>query len=470
MPSAIAAVVFAVAIVGLFVLDRDRNLRTSKALWIPVVWVSLAASRPISYWLGFGSRIEVVDQALEGSPLDRNILFALMAAGAIVLLRRGQEVRTLLRANGPILAFFSYCAVSTVWSDYPLVAFKRWTKDLGDLMMVLIVLTERDRLAAVRQLLVRFGFVLVPVSVLLIKYYPALGVTYSRGGDVVRYSGVAVDKNFLGVICLITGLGCVWRLVEAFRGHKGLRKARPLIAQVVVLGMALWLFGRADSMTAFAGFALASCVMVAMSLPVPSRNRAFVHFVVVPVLFLAFAILFLDLGGAELKGELGRDATLTERTVLWENLLGMNQHPLLGTGFESFWLGGRLERLWELHWWRPNEAHNGYLEVFLNLGWVGIGLLVLLISTGYRNVVGALRRDPNLGRLRVALFVATVVYGFTEAAFRVLNPMWMVFLLATIAVPKSVPVPDAVAARSATPSRFRRASWTAPSVHSGVST
>jgi exopolysaccharide production protein ExoQ len=454
MPSAVAAVVFVIGIAGLFLLDRDRNVRTSSGLWVPVIWVSLAASRPLSYWLGLGSRIEVVEQALDGNPLDRNIYLVLMVAGALVLSRRGREVRTLLRANGPILVFFSYCALSTVWSDYPLVAFKRWTKDLGDLIMVFIVLTERDRFGAMRQLLVRFGFVLVPASVLLVKYYTALGMTYSRGGDVVRYVGVAEDKNFLGLICLIAGVGCVWRLAEAFRADKSWRNARSIIAHVVVLTMAFWLSVRADSMTALAGFVLAAGVVVMLSFPAVSRNRVIVHFVVVPVVLLAFAIVFLDLGGAELKGELGRDATLTERTVLWDNLFGMIEHPLLGTGFESFWLGERLERLWALHWWRPNEAHNGYIEVFLNLGWAGIGLLALLIATGYRNVVRAVHHEPGLGKLRAALFVATIVYGFTEAAFRVLNPLWILFLLATAVVPGTT-VPD-----RATSTRIRHFSLT----------
>jgi len=437
MPPELAAVVFAIVVVGLFAFDRDREARTSKALWIPVVWISLAASRSVSQWLGFGSAIQAVEQATEGNSLDAAIQLALMAAGAIVLHGRGREVRTLLRDNRPIVIFFSYCALSVLWSDYPIVAFKRWTKDVGDLIMVLIVLTEHSRPAAIRHLFARFGFVLVPASILLIKYYTAVGVAWTRGGDVVRYNGVAVDKNMLGVVCLIAGLGCVWRLVEALRSGNGLRKTRPLIAQVTLLVMVFWLFAKADSMTSLAGFAMASSVMVATSLPALSRNRTSVHLLVVSVLFTAFAIVFLDLGGADLKGELGRDATLTDRTWLWEKLLDMNRDPLFGTGFESFWLGERLVHLWALFWWRPNEAHNAYIEVFLNLGWMGITLLAIVIATGYRSIVGALHRDPNLGRLRVALFVAAIVYSFTEAAFRVMNPVWLVFLLAIMAAPNT---------------------------------
>jgi len=438
MPPLIAAGTFVLLIMGLFRVDRDRQARTSRALWIPTAWLFLAACRPVSQWLGSGASIEAVDQALEGDSLERGIHLAFIAAATIILFKRGADVRILMRMNGPCLLFFAYCALSVVWSDYPGVSLRRWMKSVGDLMVVFVLLTERDRAMAIRQLLARFGFVLMPTSVLLVKYYPSLGVTYSRGGDVVRYVGVATDKNFLGLICLIAGLGCAWRLVEAFKIRRDQRNGRSMAAQAAVLVMAFWLFVRADSLTALAGFALATCVMVTISVPIVSRHRVLLHLIVVSVLFVAWAIVFLNLGGAELKGELGRDATLTERTVLWENLIGMTEHPLLGTGFESFWLGARLERLWQLHWWRPNEAHNGYLEVFLNLGWVGVGLLALLIVTSFRNVATAYRHDQSLGRLRAAIFVATIVYGLTEAAFRLLNPLWILFLWASAAIPYSV--------------------------------
>src|SRR5580765_7019156 len=133
----IATLAFALAILGLFAIDRDRKVRTSKALWIPVIWVSIAASRMVSQWLtatgwaNVGVRITSTDQVLEGSPFDRYFLMAVVAIAVIVLIGRGSRVATVLRANGPIVLFFSYCAISTLWSDYPDVAFKRWIKALG---------------------------------------------------------------------------------------------------------------------------------------------------------------------------------------------------------------------------------------------------------------------------------------------------------------------------------------------------
>ena len=157
------------------------------------------------------------------------------------------------------------------------------------------------------------------------------------------------------------------------------------------------------------------------------------------VLAVAAFPLFLDVGTGLLKS-VGRDPTLTGRTEIWKEALAVDRSPILGAGFESFWLGGPLDGPTSGRWWHVNEAHNGYLEVYLNLGWVGVVLLAVVIITGYRNVMGMLRRDPEAGGLLLAYWVFGVIYSFSEAGFRMMSLVWICFQLAAIAVPKrSVP-------------------------------
>ena len=81
----------------------------------------------------------------------------------------------------------------------------------------------------------------------------------------------------------------------------------------------------------------------------------------------------------------GRDATFTGRTGLWETLLQEPINPLIGVGYASFWLGERLERFWAMYPTSPPiEAHNGYLEVYLNLGLIGVCLLAGVLWRGLR--------------------------------------------------------------------------------------
>ena len=71
------------------------------------------------------------------------------------------------------------------------------------------------------------------------------------------------------------------------------------------------------------------------------------------------------------------------------------------------------------------------------MGWLGVALLSFVIARGYQNVVGALHRDPELGKLRLAFFVIALLYNLTEAAFKMMHPVWIIFLLAVTAVPEA---------------------------------
>jgi O-antigen ligase len=210
--------------------------------------------------------------------------------------------------------------------------------------------------------------------------------------------------------------------------------AGPLIAHGAVLAMTLWLFWMADSVTAFGCFLIGGGLIAVTSLPGFARKPTAVHLLVGAIVVLSVCALFLDAGTGVVEA-MGRDQTLTGRTELWDEILRMNVDPWFGTGFENFWLGERAAYFWENYWWRPNQAHNGYLEMFINLGWIGVALLSFVMAWGYRNVVGSLRQDPELGRLRLVYFVVAVLYNLTEAAFRMMHPVWIAFLLAVTLVP-----------------------------------
>lgn len=438
MSPEIAAVIYFIGILGLFALDHDRNLRTSRALWVPVLWLLIGASRPVSAWLQMAPPSSA-ETYLDGSPLDRYVFTCLLAVGLIVLIARGQRVGALLRRNQMILLFFLYCAASIFWSDYPDVAFRRWIKFAGNLVMVLIVLTESEPLAAVKRLVTRAGFVLLPVSVLVIKYYPYLGRTYAPGDSIsapwkLSYTGVTDTKNGLGAVCMLLGLGALWRSIELLRDKDKPDRLRHLISQGTLLAVTIWLSGLADSMTSLSCFLLAAGLVVALSSPQLARKRAAVHLLVMAALSVSILAIFV---APSVLATLGRDSTLTGRTKIWNTVLGMAGNPVLGTGFESFWLGSRLQSIWSAYWWHPNEAHNGYIEIFLNLGWIGVGLIAVIMVVGYRNIVRAFRENPEEGRIRLAFFVVGVLYNLTESAFRMVDPVWFFFLLAAFVVPQT---------------------------------
>lgn len=426
---------FAAGTMALLVLDRDRTVRTSKALWIAIVWMSFIGSRTPSQWLGIAPQGSI-DQFREGDPFERWFYGLLMAFAIAVLLSRRRRVGDALRSNWPIVVFISFCALSILWSDHPGVTFKRWTKEVGEVAIVLIILTDAHPKAAIKRVLSRVGLLLIATSVLLIRYFTAWGRAYGVGGN-QAFTGVTTDKNMLGMVCLIYGIGAVWRVLHLIRDRRSASSNWPLIAQSALLVMVIWLLAKANSMTSISWFAMATALMVVTLVPVLGRKRFVIHITVIALLAVAGSTLFLHVGTGALE-EMGRDATLTGRTALWAELAHMNPNVLVGSGFESFWLGDRLQLLWSSpdRAWKPNEAHNGYLEVFLNLGAIGVFLLVIIIATGYRNALRMYRQDPEIGRLQLAYFLVAIGYSFTEAGFRMMTPVWICFMIAVSVWPK----------------------------------
>jgi exopolysaccharide production protein ExoQ len=435
MPPRIAIVFFFLGILGLFALARQSKERPSKALWIPFFWLLIAGSRNVGQWLQMSSPMDQDSRYLDGNPIDRAVLGTLMALGLAVLCTRWGKVQRLLRTNMPVLLFFLYCGCSSLWSDYPDVAFKRWIRGLGDVIMVLVILTDTDWLLALKQVVTRVAFWLLPLSVLLIRYYPDLGRGYNTAGTATYWTGVTTDKNGLGMICLIFGLGIVWRFNEIYRGREGEHQRKPLIALGIVVVIMTWLLWESNSMTSISCFMLALGLMMATGRWQFARKPAVATFLAATAVGVSAFVLF---GGAgSVLEAMGRNPTLTGRTEVWQVILPFAQDPLFGSGYESFWLGDRLMKIGSMTSLGINEAHNGYLEIYLNLGWVGLILLGLVIATGFRKVILAVRDDPATGKLRLAYAVLPLIYNFTEAVFKMMSPVWIFFLLAIMAVPKA---------------------------------
>jgi O-antigen ligase len=372
---------------------------------------------------------------VEGSPVDRAVFSVLIAIGVIILARRGSRIMPLLRDNLPILLYFGYCLISIAWSDYGFVAFKRWIRGVGDLVMVLVILTDRDWGLAFDQAIARVGFVLVPLSVLFIRFFPQWGRAYSRWDATVSWCGVTTSKNALGMICMLIGIGFAWRLLAAYRGARSKARTRQLFARGLLLALALWVGYLSNSATSIACLAVGGGVMYMASNPGFARNRALVHFLVIGALTVSIYALFFDSGGG-MVGALGRKSTLTGRTNVWKRVLDFVESPIVGTGYESFWIGTRLEQMRRVDE-DLNQAHNGYLEVYLNVGFVGLFFLALVIVNGYKQTVSLLRADPMMGSLRLGYIVVGLVYNCTEAAIKMRAPVWLFFLLASCAGAKA---------------------------------
>ncbi len=423
-----ATILVSFAIIGLFVLDRDGEARSSRALWIPFIYLLIISSRAVSSWFGFTASPDALyGDGVYSSPVDQAVSLGLLAVGLIALIARRRKVGLLVRLSGPIVLFYSFAALSILWSDLPYFTFKHWIKAVEDLVMVLIVWTDHDPVMAIRRILTRAGFILIPLSLLFCKYYPDLGRGFDKDWNTV-YNGVADTKNKLGIICMIFGLTSLWCFLGTYRERKSPARTRRLLAHSILMGFVIVQFGMAHSATASVCLVLSAAVMAVICRS-SGTKAARVHVAVVAALCCALVPLFI---APSLVTDVGRDTTFSGRTVIWHILPRFVGNPWLGAGYETFLSGPRLVQLKAIIDKTFQEAHNGYLEVWLNLGWIGVSLFALVVITGYRNAVAAFQRDPAIGSLRLAFFVAVLIEGLTEAPFRMLTPTWFLLLWAMI--------------------------------------
>lgn len=439
MPPSLALFVWLIALLALLRFDPAKEPGTSLALWVPLSWMFIIGSRLTSQWFG-GSLAGVTAQALEeGNPLDRSIDLILILLAIVILMSRSFNWGDFFVRNFALMAFLSFALASVLWSDFPFIAFKRWFRDLGNYLVILVILSDSRPLYAVRTLLRRLCYLLIPLSILLNKYYPNLSKHYDTWSGVGYYVGATTSKNTLGVVCLVSGLFFFWDTVTRWPDRKARRTRRIIVVNIAFIAMTLQLLQLSRSVTSQVCLLIGCLVIVAAHSGWTNRHPGFLK-ALIPATFCLYLILAFGFGmNGQLASQVGRDPTLTDRTLIWKTVLSMHTNPLIGTGYESFWLGPRLESFSQQSALSGlNESHNGYLEIYLTLGLVGDLLLGVFLLASYRSIWRGFRLSSSLAPLGLALWTVTLFYNMSEAAAFKGHLMWLVFMVFAMAVPERV--------------------------------
>ena len=435
MSSSLALCIWLVLLLALFCFDPARKLKTSAALWVPIVWFFFLGSRGPSLWLGLSFNSNLAQSLEEGSPLDRTIFSLLTLAAFLILLLRSFKWREFAEHNFAFVLFLAFALLSVAWSDFPFATFKKWIRDVGAYLTILVVLSEPRPLDAVRTVLRRLYYLLVPLSVLLVKYYPNLGKAFSESG-VQEYTGVSTTKNMLGVLCLVSGIFFFWDMVTRWHERGDSRVKWVMLVDIAFISMALYLLNLCGSKTSTVCLILGCAMIAAVHSNFGQRHISWIK-AMAPAIFLFYLVLTLGFGmGAQLSEAVGGSADMSDRTNIWKAVLSVPINPVLGCGYQSFWLGPRIQWVWaRLNGDNVFEAHNGYLQIYLDLGLIGLVLLSTFLIATYRKICKHLRPVTALGSLGLGLWTLLLLYNITEASFEV-DLLLVTFLLAAIRLPE----------------------------------
>jgi exopolysaccharide production protein ExoQ len=288
---------------------------------------------------------------------------------------------------------------SVLWSVEPRITL---TQGIAYLFIVVgaIGLAKTIDANEVMELTASVYGLLATVSLLLLIVLP------SEVTDEVGFRGVLSHKNPFG-----------WAMaIGIFAALHGLRTGRRKLRHggiIAICALAGVLSKSTTSLiTVFAFFA----VHVIGSLYVKGGHRRFISGLLAVIAALV-AIVVLSNEDA-LFSFLGKDPSLTGRTDLWPHVIdAIAQRPLLGWGFAAFWSlsNPRSNEISALLGWYVTEAHNGLLEVLLDVGLVGTALFLFMFVRNLMMAVKCMNGPaPEIGVSALLLLVGVLIIGVSE--------------------------------------------------------
>jgi exopolysaccharide production protein ExoQ len=412
LPPILALGLFSGFVIFLLWLERKQSPGVTRYLWIPTIWMLLIASRPIGNWFPQAG----ADPAL-GSPLDRAFLLALLFLTIFVLVKRNFRWAEAIKDNIWVILLICYMAISIFWSNIPFISFKRWTREFEAVLMAFVLLSEPSPRRAMECILRRTIYILIPFSVLLCKYFPDYGVTYNRWGWGM-WIGVTTHKNPLGRLCLIAAFFLIWTLVRRRQGKNPPVWRYQSYVEGIVLLMAFYLM-RGPQRGGYSATAVASLAIGLLFYVVCLSLRKYhktlragtVQIIVVAIITVGVITVFTQ---GSIVGRfaptVGRNATLTDRTQFWTSLLPVvRQSPVLGKGYGGFWMRRADDE-------QLTEGHNGYLDVLLQLGFVGLLLFTAFLLSSVRKAQKVLSYDFDWGILWICFIIMAILHNITESS------------------------------------------------------
>lgn len=415
MPPPLALALCIAFVSFLLRLDRKQAPDVTKALWIPTIWMLIIASKPLGYWF----QLRSVNPET-GSPMDRVFLTILMLAALIVLFRRGFDLAGAIRENAWLVLLIIFMLISVVWSDIPGISFKRWIKEFQAVLVAFVVLSEPSPRQAMESVLRRMTYVLIPFSLVLIKYFPIYGIEYGRWSGEQMWIGVALQKNGLALLCIFAGVFIIWSLLRRWKGDSASVWKYQMYLDVLLLILTLYLLGgpkhslfySATSTYAFMA-GLIFCAWIYLREKSGKKIKAG-FLLAVTSFIIVFGVVSVFVGGSGIKffaSSAGRDATLTGRTEVWTSLLpAVMGSPIVGKGFGGFWTSRTRD------YFQISGAHSGYLDVLLGIGFVGLILVSMFLLSSCRKAHRELSRDFYWGLLWICYLVMSVVHNIGESS------------------------------------------------------
>lgn len=358
-----------------------------------------------------------ISGAIEGNLPFQATLSAVYLFALVRLFYDRRKVAQLCQLNISLLVFVIFLAASPLWSELPGLGVRRSFALTGNVVLAFYLVT-RFSPSEFLEILGWVFAITILVNVAVILALPSIGIDFSRGA----LRGAHGHKNNFGQM-MVLGAAIYW-VLKSKSGLLGILAWGGFIFCVALAFL---------SLSRSAWLVLAGLFVVGLpllrSLQNPTLAPSLRMLWVVAFGVGGFLLFLFEFYGAGLES-IGKDATLTNRTLIWERAieLGWTQ-PWLGAGFGTFWESS-LGKIFATKGAEIGHAHNGFVEIWLQLGFVGLALFLIVVINMGLKVLRQLLRSRTDFTLFLGLFV---IYVLTYSIVVKIMPdhrrvVWVIFV------------------------------------------
>jgi exopolysaccharide production protein ExoQ len=405
-------------------------------------WVLL-----LSMTIPWGVFTPMAERHLEGAyganAGARTIKLALLAVGGIIFMRHWAALLALLRQlNRFFIVFLVLVPLSVLWSISPDDTLARFITTLSVVLVwisVCIASWEPQRFQNLLRPVVTF---IILGSILFVMTSPEMAIEIGEGTLKDAWHGLMSQKNGFGQL---SSFGFILWL------HGWLARQVKTWQAILFGGCSAACIVFSRSSTSLLASIFAAVFLLMLLRAPPTWRRAMPYLIAAfasIVMTYALAILRFLPGLEILLGPItaltGKDMTFSNRSVIWDIIKEHIQFsPYIGSGYGAYWIGPvptspSYTFLGQMYFY-PNEAHNGYLEIVNDLGFMGLVVLIGYLILYLRQSLRLLRFDRYQAALYLAIFFQQAIINLSESLWLCVNAgvSFTIMTFATISLARS---------------------------------
>lgn len=360
--------------------------------------VGIALTRPDEAELDpstVSAPVHVFDIVIEG---------VVNACGALLIVSRWRRITAAIRAVWPLMALVAFAALSTAWSDNPLLTLRRSALLLFSTVLA-VYLGERYSVEEQIQVLASTFCIMIGAILVLRVVAPSYVVDYvSHPG---AWKGLSAYKNAFGQYMAIAV--AVFLLVR-FRRLDWLRYG------FLAAAAAMLLFSQSAA-SVFCAVLIAAVMPLWRLARVREEQQLAIYSAA--GLIIAAGMYFMTTHSWVVLNLLGRNSTLTGRSQLWASVWdAIWKRPILGYGYDCFWasMGGEALDVRAGAGFLAQRSDNGYLDLALGLGVVGILAFLFVFALSFRRAMAFLKSEPrSIGLWPITYLCIFLVQNMSES-------------------------------------------------------